>query len=310
MDGKGLGGVVPPLPTPMTEDRRDVDLDALVDLVEWLLGAGVHGLWVLGTTARFDLLSDEAQRAVAEAVARQVGGRVPLVLNVSDLGTIRTLARGRMFADLPYDYYAVLPPWYQRMTEAEVRDYFVRLGDELPRPLVIYNAPWVCNELSFELLRELGEHPRVVGCKDVTGVMGRGEVWSRAEREVAGFRYLHGSDRIAESAVLGADGFVSALSDVVPELAVAVWEAAVRGDQARAARIQVQYTRLGMGLSFGPMLACLDAVGRHRGLFRSMLPPPLRPLDEGAARRVVDWFEAVGWEPDRPVRPEPSWVRA
>jgi 4-hydroxy-tetrahydrodipicolinate synthase len=302
MVSRGLEGVVPPLPTPMTDDRRSVDLDALTDLVNHHLKAGVHGLWVLGTTARFDLLPDDTQRAVAETVARQAAGRVPLVLNVSDLGTLRTEARARLFDDLPYDYYAALPPWYQAMTPAELRDYFLRLADALARPLLIYNAPWVCNELSFDLLRELAEHPRIVGCKDVTAALGRGELWSREEREALGFRYLHGSDHFAVSSALGADGFVSALSDLVPELAVALWEAARAGDVARAGRLQNQFSRLGAVLTVGPMLSCLDAAGRHRGLFRSMLPPPLRALDEETARRVGAWFDAVGWEPDRPTR--------
>lgn len=303
MSSKPLSGIVPPLPTPMTVGRTEVDQDSLSDLVNHHLEAGVHGLWVLGTTARFDLLPDDAQRGVAETVARQAAGRVPLVLNVSDQGTMRTEVRARLFDDLPYDYYAALPPWYQKMTNEEVRDYFVRLADTLARPLVIYNAPWVCNELSFEQMRELAEHPRIVGCKDVTGNLGRAELWSRREREEIGFRYLHGSDNLAVSTALGADGFVSALSDVVPALAVAVWEAARGADWERAGRLQARFSRLGAALTLGPMLACLDAAGRHRGLFPSILPPPLRPLDEATARRVVQIFDAAGWEPDRVEEP-------
>ena len=64
-----------------------------------------------------------------------------------------------MFDDLPYDYYAALPPWYQPMTGGEVTDYFHVLADRLSRPLVIYNAPWVCNQLSFDHLRHAGRAP-------------------------------------------------------------------------------------------------------------------------------------------------------
>src|SRR5437660_8656091 len=113
------------------------------------------------------MIPDPRQRDVAETAAEAAAGRVPLVLNVSDQGTQRTLARARMFDDLPYDYYAALPPWYQPMTVGEVADYFHALADGLSRPLVIYNAPWVCNQLGFDLLRKLAEHPRIVGCKDV-----------------------------------------------------------------------------------------------------------------------------------------------
>jgi 4-hydroxy-tetrahydrodipicolinate synthase len=285
----------------MQAGGREVDVDALVDLVGLHLRAGVHGLWVLGTTARFDLLSDEAQRVVAETVARVAGGRVPLVLNVSADGTERTLERSRRFEDLPYDYHAALAPWYLKLRPEEVDDHFRALADEMARPLVIYNAPWVANELTWPSLRRLAEHPRIAGCKDVTVELGRPLDWTAEERGALGFAYLHGSDLVADSTALGADGFVSALSDVVPELAVATWEAARAGDAGRAARLQAQLSRVGRIQGFGPQLACLDVAGRHRGLYASMLPRPLRGVDAATASRVVEVCESVGFLPPSEV---------
>ena len=154
LDLPHLHGIVPPLPTPLLPDQS-IDTASLTRLIEFQLKAGVHGLWVLGTTARFDLLPDGLWREVAELAASVSAGKLPLVLNISDQGTARTLARAKAFDDLPYDYYAALPPWYQSMTPAEVTDYFVALADSMAKPLVIYNAPWVCNQLTFAHLRKL-----------------------------------------------------------------------------------------------------------------------------------------------------------
>ena len=154
------------------------------------------------------------------------------------MGTDRTLARARLFEDLPYDYYAALPPWYQPMATGEVKDYFHTLADRLARPLVIYNAPWICNQLSFGQLRQLAEHPRIVGCKDVSPSLSRTLDWPVGERRRMNFSYLHGNDQIATSTSLGADGFVSALSNPLPELTVAIWDAARRDDPAQAYRLQ------------------------------------------------------------------------
>jgi len=292
-----LHGIVPPLPTPLLPDET-IDTGALARLIEAQLKAGVHGLWVLGTTARFDLLPDARWREVAEVAASAAAGRVPLVLNVSDQGTGRTRARAAMFDDLPYDYYAALPPWYQPMTPEELTDYFVGLADTLARPVVIYNAPWVCNQLTFAHLRKLAEHPRIVGCKDVTPSLARTLDWSVAERRAMDFSYLHGTDQLATSAELGADGFVSSLSNVLPELAVAVWDAVRADDADRAFRLQSQFLRIARATAFGPMHACLDVMMRHRGFLDSMLPSPLRPVDAETARRVVEVVEAVGVLPE------------
>jgi dihydrodipicolinate synthase/N-acetylneuraminate lyase len=292
-----LHGIVPPLPTPLRTDDS-VDTAALIRLIKFQLKAGVHGLWVLGTTGRFDLLTDAMLREVAETAAEAAGGRVPLVLNVSDQGTARTLERARRFDDLPYDYYAVLPPWYLPMTPAEVIDYFQTLADRLSKPLVIYNAPWVCNQLSFAQLRQLAAHPRIAGCKDVTPALTRTLDWPAAERRQTDFSYLHGTDQLATSAELGADGFVSALSNGLPELAVAIWDA-LRGDDAdRAFRLQAQFLRIARATGFGPMHACLEALFRHRGLLDRMLPAPLRPLDAATARQVVEVADAIGVLPE------------
>jgi 4-hydroxy-tetrahydrodipicolinate synthase len=297
LDLPRLHGIVPPLPTPLLPDQS-IDTASLTRLIEFQLKAGVHGLWVLGTTARFDLIPDDRWREIAELSATVASARVPLVLNVSDQGTSRTLARARNFDDLPYDYYAALPPWYQPMTAAEVSDYFLALADRLARPLVIYNAPWVCNQLTFAQLRKLAEHPRIVGCKDVTPLLSRALDWPPEERRQMNFSYLHGTDQLATSGDLGADGFVSSLSNVLPELAVATWEA-VRGDDAdRAFRLQAQFLRIARATAFGPMHSCLDVMFRYRGLLQSMLPAPLRALDDQAARRVVAVLESEGVMPE------------
>lgn len=296
MDLPRLHGIVPPLPTPLRRDES-VDTEAFGKLIEFQLKAGVHGLWVLGTTARFDLLTESQQRVVAETAAEAAKGRVPLVLNVSEQGTRRTQANASKFDDLPYDYYAVLCPWYQLMTVDEVTDYFVSLADSLARPLVIYNAPWVCNQLSFSHLRKLAEHPRIVGCKDVTASLSRTLDWPAAERRAMDFTYLHGSDLIATSTKLGADGFVSALSNFLPELAVAMWDEARAGEDAKAFRHEAQFLRVAAATGFGPMHSCLDAMGRHRGLLESMLPKPLRAVGEGTLRRIAGVMEEVGVVP-------------
>ncbi len=296
MKSKTLRGIIPPLPTPLMPDER-LDVDAYRRLVAFHMEAGVHALWILGTTARFDQITDSDSRRVAEIACEVVGGALPLVLNVSDGGTRRTLEKARRFDDLPYDYYAALPPWYQPMAPAEVVYYFHRLADELARPLIIYNAPWVNNQLSFENLRLLARHPRIVGVKDVNTSLFRTLDWTKAEREAEGFCYLHGNDLLATSIDHGADGFVSALADCFPEVAVAIWDAMEANETAKAFRLQGQFSRLGHATNLGPMLACLEVACRHRRLLQRMLPSPYRSLDEAQAQRVIAAIVEAGLTP-------------
>ncbi len=288
-----IRGIVPPIPTPLAPDET-VDVVALQRLVEGNLAAGVHGIWVLGTTGRFDLVTDGEQRRLAEQVAEIVAGRVPLVLNVSELGTRRVLEKAAAFDDLPYDAYAVLCPWYREMTRSELTDFFTRLADELARPLIIYNAPWVSNALSFDHLRRLAEHPRIIGVKDVTTSLTRSLTWQRGEREALGFSYLHGTTLVATATALGADGLVTGLAGVFPELCVAAWNAARTGDDEAAARAERQLIELTAALECGPALACLEVMLRHRGWGDCMSAHPQVRLDAATAACIIDAVEASG----------------
>ena len=214
MDLPHLHGIVPPLPTPLLADES-IDTKALTRLIEFQFKAGVHGLWILGTTARFDLIPDTRQRKIAELAAATAEGRLPLVLNVSDQGTTRTLTRAKMFDDLPYDYYRRLPPWYQPMTPVEVTDYFLRLADRLAKPLVIYNAPWIFNQLSSRTCAT-GRAPWDRRLQDVIPSLSRTLDWPVEERRQQGFSYLHGTDLVANSTELVPDGFVTSLFEPIP----------------------------------------------------------------------------------------------
>lgn len=300
-----LRGIIPPIPTPLASDET-IDLDGLRRLIELNLDAGVHALWVLGTTGRFELLSDAEQRRLAEQAAEIVAGRVPLVLNVSDMGTKRTLERAGLFDDLPYEAYAILPPWYREHTRRELLDYFTRLADELAKPVVIYNAPWVCNMLTFDELRRLAEHPRIVGVKDVTPSLTRCLLWSRAERERLGFSYLHASPFFQLSTELGYDGFVAGLCGLFPELAVTTWDAVADGDIELASRCQTQVMRLSLLFSYGPETACLEAAFRHRGICDCLAAHPQSSLDEAAARKITELLDSVGVLPPVEARTRSS----
>src|SRR5215813_6526862 len=124
-----LYGVLVPVPTPLTRAER-IDVAAVRTLVNWYIDKGVHGLWLLGTIGRFDLVRDAEQRRLVEAVCDIAAGRVQLVVNVSDLGVARTAERARRFGDLPIGAFAVLPPWFRPYSGAEQITYFRQLADQ------------------------------------------------------------------------------------------------------------------------------------------------------------------------------------
>lgn len=71
-------GIIPALITPMTPSE-DVDEDGLRALVDRLIEAGVHGLFVLGTNGEFIALNEEEKLRIARIAVEQARGRVPVI---------------------------------------------------------------------------------------------------------------------------------------------------------------------------------------------------------------------------------------
>src|SRR5208337_5365743 len=78
----GFRGVFPAMLTPMTP-VEEVDFFKLESLVEYLIGAGVHGLIPLGSTGEFYALSPVERHDVLRAVVKAAAGRVPVVAGVN-----------------------------------------------------------------------------------------------------------------------------------------------------------------------------------------------------------------------------------
>ena len=288
-----IKGIVPPIPTPLHADET-LDEEATTRIVELHLNAGVDAIWGLGTTGRFDLVTDGVQRRFAELVAERVNGQVPLVLNVSEMGTQRVLEKAKRFDDLPYDVFSALCPWYQAIPAPHMTGYFHRLADELSRPLLIYNAPWVVNQLSFDHLQKLAEHPRIIGAKDVTEQYSRPQLWTRAERQALDFSYLIGGSLVSTSAAMEADGSVTALSAVFPELCVATWKAVQEGNHVEAARYQRQITFLTTAFDRVHSVPATQVMCRHRGLGHCIAGHPFEPLDDTLEAQVLEIVKASG----------------
>ena len=85
MPGQTIRGVVPILVTPFDERGR-IDEDSLRSLIDFNIGAGVHGLGVALGSEIFKF--NEAERdLLTRAVVKHVNGRVPVVINTGASGT-------------------------------------------------------------------------------------------------------------------------------------------------------------------------------------------------------------------------------
>ncbi|MDI3388647.1 dihydrodipicolinate synthase family protein [Streptomyces sp. B-S-A8] len=233
-----LTGVVPPVCTPLTPEH-EVDVGSLVRLVDHLAGAGVDGLFVLGSSSEAAYLPDRHRRTVVETVVAHVAGQLPVLAGAIDMATPRVRDHVDAVTAAGADAVVVTAPFYTRTHPAEIVTHFRTLAAASPVPVFAYDLPVsVHTKLPADLLLGLAAEGALAGVKDSSGDEGAFRellLAARARTDITGFRVLTGAELTVDAALaMGADGVVPGLGNVDPEGYVRLYTACRAGDWDRA----------------------------------------------------------------------------
>lgn len=250
-----LTGIIPPIVTPLL-DRDNLDVEGLERLIERLVSGGVSGLFLLGTTGEGASLSYRLRRELIERTWRQVNGRVPILINITDTAFIESISLARHAANCGANALVVAPPYYLPAGQPELQEYLEHLVAELPMPLFLYNMPSL-TKVSYELqtLRRVIDEPRIVGMKDSSGNIGYfREVASLLKLRPDWSLLVGPEDLLLDAIAAGGHGGVHGGANLFPKLYVRLFEAARNGDPAKARELHALAVRV---------RASLYEIGRH-----------------------------------------------
>lgn len=303
-----LTGVVPPVCTPLTPDR-EVDVPSLVRLLDHLMDAGVHGLFVLGSTSEVAYLTDAQRRLVVETAAGHVAGRLPVLAGVIDMTTPRVLDHARAAREAGADAVVVTAPFYARTHPAEIARHFRLVAAGAGLPVFAYDLPSaVHTKLSPELVLGLAAEGVLAGLKDSSGDLGSFRTVVTGARDlpgVGGFTALTGSEVVVDAALaLGAQGVVPGLGNVDPAGYVRLYELCAAGDWAGARAEQERLCGL-FGLVNVGDPARMGGSSSALGAFKAALflrgviacpatAEPQVPLSEAEVERVGKYLAGAG----------------
>ncbi|MBN2476440.1 MAG: dihydrodipicolinate synthase family protein [Pirellulales bacterium] len=233
-----LQGIIPPMVTPLS-DRDTLDVDGLQRLVEHILSGGVHGLFVLSTTGEAPSLSYRLRFELIDHVCKQVAGRVPILVGVTDTSFYESVNLANYAADAGAQAVVLSAPYYYPAGQAELLQYIEHMVAALPLPVFLYNLP-SHTKLTFEpdTLRRLIDIQKVVGLKDSSGDMIYFHKVRRLARERPDWSLLIGPEELlAEAVLLGGHGGVCGGANLSPKLYVGLYEAAVHHEMERVAEL-------------------------------------------------------------------------
>jgi 2-dehydro-3-deoxy-D-pentonate aldolase len=236
---KTLRGIVPPMITPLAGEDQ-LDSRGLEKLVEHLIGGGVHGLFVSGTTGEGPSLSYRLRQELIEATCRQAGGRLPVLMGLIDTSKTETLRMAENAARAQAMGVVLAPPYYFPLSQSDLIRWVTGIARECPLPIYLYNLPNPKHvRFTLDTLKVCADIPGVIGFKDSSGDVGFHESALALFRERPEFAIFVGPENLLTKSLLGGGcGGISGGANVFPHAYTSLYKAIIEGNQARVSAIQ------------------------------------------------------------------------
>ncbi len=239
IQNRPLCGIIPPLVTPL-KDNETLDIESLERLIEHLIAGGVHGLFILGTTGEEQSLSYDVRKQMIRESCRINRGRLPLLACITDTSIVESIRLANVAADCGADGVVSAPPYYFATGQPELAQFYEELVPQLPLPVFLYNMPsHVKVSFAPDTVRRIAQNPQVIGFKDssANAVYFQSVMYKMQERK--DFAMLVGPEEITgECVLLGAHGGINGGANMFPQLYVAMYDAASKGDLPRVRQLQ------------------------------------------------------------------------
>jgi dihydrodipicolinate synthase/N-acetylneuraminate lyase len=232
-------GAWPALVTPF-DDQDQVSVAVLRRLVDYLIGKGIGGFYVCGSTGEGIYMSVAERKRVLETVVEQVNRRVPVIAHVGCVAVGDAVALARHAQEAGADGVAsIIPPLYRNTSS--VHDYYGKLGAAAPSlPLLAYIFGGPADAVA--LMAALRDIPTLAGAKYTGPNMF--EFRQLIDLGAGGWTLFSGMDEeCAFAAMFGASGCIGSSLNYHAGAYRAIQHAVHNGQHGHAVELQLQVNR-------------------------------------------------------------------
>ena len=291
------------------KDDFSIDEEGLRSYARYLTSTdGLKGLVCNGHTGEVMGLRSVERAQVTKVFAEEVGDKVKVVSGICAEGSFEAIDHALAAKEAGAHAILLMPPhhWLRFGRDARTAvGFFEDVANGADVPIVVHQYPaWTKAGYSLEELIAIGQIPQIVAYKIGTRDAARlGHDYRVLKEKVPHLPQLSCHDEyLLESVLAGADGALVGFAGFVPELIVALVQAALSGDLAEARRVQESIYPLArmiyrFGEPSGDAHQRMKAAMTLQGRFPSMVVrPPLRPLPKDELQRIRAELAAVGYE--------------
>lgn len=266
-------GVFPAVTTQFHADFS-LDVSGTHRVMQALVRDGVSGLIVCGTVGENCSLLRSEKVALMEAAKDAAGGRVPVIAGIAEFTTAFAIEVAAEAQRIGLDGVMVMPSLVYASKPHETAAHFRGVATAIDLPIMVYNNPPIYrNDVTPQILASLADCETVVCFKESSGDVRR---FTDLRRLVGDrFRLFAGlDDTVLESVMLGAEGWVSGMSNAFPAEGEALFRLAKAGRYAEARALYDWFMPL-LHLDARPdLVQCIKLCEHIMGRGTSLTRPP------------------------------------
>ncbi|WP_317303229.1 dihydrodipicolinate synthase family protein [Acidaminococcus timonensis] len=201
--------------------KGNIDVTANQKIYEYLIGKGIDGLVVMGSTGEFFSMTKEQKKQLID-VACQYADKTKVLIGTGGMVADETVELSNYALAKGAHAVMIVSPYYFKFSQETLETYYGNLASQINGNIYIYNFPArtgydVSPEVTLRLARK---HANIVGYKDTVTEMGHTRklidlLWP----EFPDFVVLSGFEEfMAHNVISGGNGCIGGLSNVCPEL--------------------------------------------------------------------------------------------
>lgn len=268
--GLGVAIVTPFLP------NKEIDYEALCNLVEHIINGKADYIVVLGTTGETPTLSPEERKQVRDTVRNAVAGRVPLVLGIGGNCTWSLVNEIKETELTGFSAILSVTPFYNKPSQEGLYQHFAAVANASPVPVVLYNVPGRTgtNISAATTLRLANEFDNIIAIKEASGNFKQIEEIINGKPEH--FQVISGDDALTYPLItLGAEGVISVVGNAYPQEFGDMVRLCLNGNFKEALPIHYSFTKLYDELFVDGNPAGVKALLHKMGMIHNELRLPL-----------------------------------
>ncbi|MEM9047816.1 MAG: dihydrodipicolinate synthase family protein [Pseudomonadota bacterium] len=289
-------GPMPAITTPFRDDFT-IDETAFGANIERLYNAGATGMVAAGCTGEFWALEISERARIAQLTVAAGKGRGPSIVGTGSIHQGEIVEQMHAAREAGADAVLVLPPYFVRLSEAEIIAHFAEIDAKAPLPIVLYNIPGNAgNAITPAIADRLADLDHVVAVKESSGSWTN--FYDTLLRVKDRIRVFCGPSSVFGTAatLAGADGLIDCFPNVWAPGCLDIWHATKAGRMDQAWALQATGVALTELFTTGgrTLYPATKAAMDHFGLPGGGRPrPPLKPLAGAALQGLTTGLDRL-----------------